>query len=69
VHFFYEASREIEVYWGHAQTLVDPQKQMTSRQDFMYLISGLCGVHTVLDLEPRDALAELERGALAAAPA
>ena len=45
VHFFYDASRELEDYFGEAKVLVDPIDRMTARQDFVYLISGLAGVN------------------------
>lgn len=62
VHFFYDASKDKELYWDEAKKLIDPVGQMGSRQDFVYLISGLGGVHTVMDLNPNDALASLGDG-------
>jgi flavin-dependent dehydrogenase len=49
VRYFYDASRDKELYWGRARQLVDPFGRMTARQDFIYLISGLGGV-AVMDL-------------------
>ncbi|PTL78103.1 tryptophan halogenase [Vitiosangium sp. GDMCC 1.1324] len=50
VHYFYDASKDKEVYWAHAQELVDPLRQMSARQDFIHLISGLGGLHTLKEL-------------------
>lgn len=41
VRYFYDASKDKEVYWAKAQSLIDPIKKMTARQDFVALISGL----------------------------
>jgi clorobiocin biosynthesis protein Clo-hal len=60
-HYFYDASRNRMAYWARAQALVDPRQAMTARRDFIFLISGLSGVHNIMDLEPQRALAELER--------
>jgi len=59
IHFFYDASKDKEQYWAHAQQLVDPIKVMTSRQDFIYMISGVGGVHKISDLDPKSAITEL----------
>jgi FAD-dependent halogenase len=59
VHYFYDASRDKEQYWEKARTLVDPIAKMSQRQDFVYLISGLGGVHSVMGLEPDRAIVEL----------
>lgn len=68
VHFFYDASKDKEAYWGKARELVDPVAQMTARQDFVYLISGLGGVHRVMELEPQRAIKRLaEQDAASAA--
>ncbi len=40
VRYFYDASKDKEVYWAEAQSLIDPIKAMTARQDFVALISG-----------------------------
>jgi halogenation protein CepH len=48
VKYFYDASRSKESYWAQAQTLVDPIGQMTARQDFVHLISGLAGIRPVM---------------------
>jgi clorobiocin biosynthesis protein Clo-hal len=44
VRYFYDASKDRELYWGRARQLVDPFGRMTVRQDFVYLISGLGGL-------------------------
>lgn len=59
VHYFYDASKDKEMYWDEAKKLIDPIGQMGSREDFVYLISGLGGVHSVLNLNPNEALANL----------
>jgi halogenation protein CepH len=51
VRFFYDASKDKEVYWDKAQELVDPIGRMTARADFILMISGLSGVRTVMDLD------------------
>jgi halogenation protein CepH len=48
VHYFYDPDRAKESYWERAGELVDPIKEMTSRQDFIYLISGLAGSDGIL---------------------
>ena len=51
VHFFYDASKEKELYWERAQKLVDPIQQMTMRQDFIRLIGGQAGIVDVMRLD------------------
>lgn len=51
VHYFYDANREKESYWQKAQQLVDPVQQMTTRQDFIRLISGQAGILDVMRLD------------------
>jgi clorobiocin biosynthesis protein Clo-hal len=51
VHFFYDASKEKELYWERAQELIDPIQQMTVRQDFIRLISGQAGIVDVMRLD------------------
>lgn len=46
VHFFYDASLQKDKYFGKADTLVNPFVEMTHRQEFIYLISGLAGINT-----------------------
>jgi clorobiocin biosynthesis protein Clo-hal len=53
VRYFYDASKDKELYWGRARELVDPFGRLTARQDFVYLISGLGGV-AVMDLPAVD---------------
>jgi FAD-dependent halogenase len=48
VHYFYDPTRAKESYWERAGELVDPIKEMTARQDFIYLISGLAGSDGIL---------------------
>lgn len=45
VHYFYDASRNKQKYFDKAQEIVTPIEAMTSRQEFVYLISGLAGSH------------------------
>jgi halogenation protein CepH len=61
VHYFYDASRDKEAYWSEAQRIMDPISRMNRRKDFVYLISGLGGVHSVMGLEPDVALARLKQ--------
>ena len=60
IKFFYDASKEKELYWGRARELVDPSSMLTSRQDFVYLISGLGGANPVMGLSEVAALATPE---------
>jgi len=60
VRYFYDASLDKEMYWDHARTLIDPLEQMSARQDFVYLISGLHGIRSVMSLERQLTLGELE---------
>ncbi len=71
VQFFYDTKKRKENYFDHARQLVDPMDVMTARQDFVYLITGLGGLHETMGLSPADALAKLsaQRGAPEAAPA
>jgi flavin-dependent dehydrogenase len=59
VRYFYDASKDKELYWGRARELVDPFARMTARQDFVYLISGLGGVG-VMDLPRLETLGILQ---------
>jgi FAD-dependent halogenase len=61
VHYFYDANKQKEEYWNHAQKLVDPIQQMTSRQDFIYLIAGLEGLITLGDPDAESKLRDLQR--------
>lgn len=47
VHYFYDASKNKEAYFNKAEELVTPIEAMTARQEFVYLISGLAGSHTL----------------------
>lgn len=47
VHYFYDASKVKDEYFKKADELVTPIDAMTSRQEFVYLISGLAGSHTL----------------------
>jgi FAD-dependent halogenase len=51
VHYFYDTNRDKEAYWERAQQLVDPIQQMTSRRDFVRLISGVAGISNVMRLD------------------
>lgn len=55
VHFFYDASRELDDYFSEAKALVDPIDRMTARQDFVYLISGLAGVNLLERIDATNA--------------
>jgi clorobiocin biosynthesis protein Clo-hal len=59
VLFFYDASKNKEKYFDQAQNLVDPMDIMTARQDFVYLITGLGGLHTVMGMSPNKAIERL----------
>ncbi len=49
VRYFYDATKDKEVYWAEAQSLIDPIKEMHARQDFVALISGLCAERVILE--------------------
>ena len=51
VHYFYDPRRAKESYWERAGELVDPITEMTSRQEFIYLISGLAGSDGILGMK------------------
>ncbi|MDX1343700.1 MAG: NAD(P)/FAD-dependent oxidoreductase [Reinekea sp.] len=59
VLFFYDASKNKEKYFDRARDLVDPMDIMTARQDFVYLITGLGGLHSVMGMSPSQALEKL----------
>jgi len=61
VNYFYDASKDKEAYWGEAKALMDPIGTMSARQDFVYLISGLGGVHALTGLDADQALATLRQ--------
>lgn len=52
VRFFYDASKDVELYWAKAKTLVDPIGRMTDRQDFVLMISGLNAARAVIEPTP-----------------
>jgi hypothetical protein len=52
VHYFYDASRDKETYWAHAQDLIDPRREMAARADFLELVSGLHGIRNVMSADP-----------------
>jgi halogenation protein CepH len=56
IKFFYDASKDKELYWGRARELIDPSCLLTTRQDFVYLISGLGGASPVMELSEVAAL-------------
>jgi clorobiocin biosynthesis protein Clo-hal len=60
VHYFYDASRDVSSYFAKAKDLVDPIDQMTARQDFVYLISGLAGLHFLEDEDLKAKESEME---------
>jgi len=60
VHYFYDASKDKEMYWTRAQELIDPIRQMKARQDFINLISGLAGIRSVMNLDPQHVLTKSE---------
>ena len=47
VHYFYDATLEKDKYFGKADSLVNPFVEMTHRQEFIYLISGLAGINSL----------------------
>lgn len=51
VRYFYQESKDKEVYWAKAQEMIDPRKKMHALQDFVTLISGLAGERVAL-VEP-----------------
>ena len=59
VKFFYDTKKQKENYFEHARDLVDPMDVMTARQDFVYLITGLGGLHQSMGLSPKEAMAKL----------
>jgi clorobiocin biosynthesis protein Clo-hal len=59
VLFFYDASKNKEKYFDRARDLVDPMDIMTARQDFVYLITGLGGLHSVMGMSPSQAIEKL----------
>jgi halogenation protein CepH len=59
VYYFYDASKAKEQYWERADELVDPIEEMSARQDFISLVSGLQGIRSLAGLDER-LLAELE---------
>jgi flavin-dependent dehydrogenase len=59
VRYFYDASKDKEVYWAEAQAMIDPIKQMSARQDFVALINGLSAERMVM--EPASLAASGER--------
>ncbi|MEO9514567.1 MAG: tryptophan 7-halogenase [Paracoccaceae bacterium] len=61
VKFFYDTKKQKENYFDHARDLVDPMDMMTARQDFVYLITGLGGLHQSMGLSPQEAMANLAK--------
>lgn len=59
VLFFYDASKNKEKYFDRARDLVDPMDIMSARQDFVYLITGLGGLHSVMGMSPSQAIEKL----------
>lgn len=43
VSYFYDATKARETYYQEAQRLIDPIEEMTAREDFVLLVSGLIG--------------------------
>ena len=41
VHYFYDANRHLDSYFWQARRLVNPSKNLTARNAFIHLISGL----------------------------
>jgi len=50
VRYFYDASKDKQLYFSEAKSLIDPIGQMTARDDFILLVSGLNAVRPVLDV-------------------
>jgi halogenation protein CepH len=59
VRYFYDASKDKEKYWAKAQSLIDPIKEMSARQDFVALISGLSAERVIM--EPAALMSSTER--------
>jgi halogenation protein CepH len=49
VRYFYDARRHRVEYWERAQELIDPVREVREREDFIKLISGLCGARPVME--------------------
>ncbi|MBV8995658.1 MAG: tryptophan 7-halogenase [Pseudonocardiales bacterium] len=49
VRYFYDTSKDKEIYWAEAQSLIDPIKEMLARQDFVALISGMAAERAILE--------------------
>jgi FAD-dependent halogenase len=57
VTYFYDASKTREKYYEEAQRLIDPIEEMTAREDFVLLVSGLIGETPIFDtLEDENAI-------------
>jgi flavin-dependent dehydrogenase len=50
VKFFYDSTLELDTYWNKAQTLVDPLQELTAREDFVKLVSGMGALDDVMSL-------------------
>jgi len=48
VRYFYDASKDVDLYFAKAKSLVDPIGRMTDRQDFILMISGLSAARSVI---------------------
>lgn len=51
VKFFYDGSRDRESYYRRAQGIVDPDRVLPARQDFVALISGLSCAKPMFEME------------------
>jgi 2-polyprenyl-6-methoxyphenol hydroxylase-like FAD-dependent oxidoreductase len=50
VRFFYDGTRDRELYYRRAQAIIDPDRVMPARKDFVTLISGLAGAKPIFNL-------------------
>lgn len=51
VRFFYDGSRDREAYYQRAQGIIDPERVLPARTDFVALISGLSCAKPIFDLD------------------
>jgi FAD-dependent halogenase len=51
VRYFYDPNKDKEFYWTEAQSIVDPGKERSAREDFISLISGMSPTLTGVSFE------------------
>ncbi|MEV0615342.1 NAD(P)/FAD-dependent oxidoreductase [Nonomuraea sp. NPDC050404] len=47
---FYDGTRDLDYYYRRAQGIIDPERRVSARQDFVTLISGLSGARPIFPL-------------------